>query len=44
MMQTAKKILPKDKIGMMNKERFHYDNMEEEKNHGRHVTYGDGSQ
>ena len=44
MMQTAKKILPKDKIGMMNKERFHYDNMEEEKIHGRHVTYGDGSQ
>ncbi|NLN71678.1 MAG: FAD-binding oxidoreductase [Thermoplasmatales archaeon] len=44
LMQGVKKLLPQDKIGKLNKERFHYDHMEEEKLESRKVTYGRGDQ
>ena len=44
LMVGVKKLLPADNTFVANSERFHYDDMEEEKEKSREVTYGVGTQ
>ncbi len=44
MMQSIKKLLPKNTTFADNRQRFHYDDMEEEKEESREVEYGKGTQ
>ncbi|MBQ2763191.1 MAG: FAD-binding oxidoreductase [Candidatus Methanomethylophilaceae archaeon] len=44
LMQSVKKVLPENKTFAQNGKRFHYDDMEEEKEHSREVEYGVGTQ
>ena len=44
MMQTVKKLFPKDKIFENNLDRFYYDQLEEEKMKSLEVEYGKGTQ